>query len=54
MAADSMSSTISAIRSDTESVAGEIDQLEAGFRSVDSELSRLETITGEFVTRIAA
>jgi methyl-accepting chemotaxis protein len=54
MAADSMSNTISAIRSDTESVAGEIDQLEAGFRSVDSELSRLETITGDFVNRIAA
>ena len=54
LAADSMSSTISAIRSDTESVAGEIDHLEAGFRRVDSELSRLETITGEFVNRIAA
>jgi methyl-accepting chemotaxis protein len=54
MAADSMSSTISAIRTDTENVAGEIDQLDAGFRSVDSELSRLETITGDFVNRIAA
>ncbi len=54
LAADSMSSTISAIRSDTENVAGEIDQLEAGFRGVDDELSRLETITGEFVSRIAA
>ena len=49
-----IASTISRIRSDTESVAGEIDQLEAGFRNVDSELSRLETITGEFVSRIAA
>jgi methyl-accepting chemotaxis protein len=54
MAADSMSNTISAIRSDTESVAGEIDELEAGFRNVDSELSRLETIAGDFVNRIAA
>jgi methyl-accepting chemotaxis protein len=54
LAADSMSTTISAIRSDTENVAGEIDHLEAGFRRVDSELSRLETITGEFVNRIAA
>lgn len=54
LAADSMSSTISAIRLDTENVAGEIDQLETGFRNVDGELSRLETITGDFVNRIAA
>jgi methyl-accepting chemotaxis protein len=54
LAADSMSTTISAIRADTENVAGEIDLLEAGFRRVDGELSRLETITGDFVSRIAA
>jgi methyl-accepting chemotaxis protein len=54
LAADSMSSTISAIRSDTENVAGEIDQLEAGFRDVDSELTKLETVTGDFVNRLAA
>ena len=54
LAADSMSTTISAIRSDTENVAGEIDHLEAGFRRVDGELSKLETITGDFVKRIAA
>jgi len=54
LAADSMSTTISAIRSDTENVAGEIDYLEAGFRRVDGELSKLETITGDFVSRIAA
>ena len=54
LAADSMSTTISAIRSDTENVAGEIDLLEAGFRRVDGELSKLETITGDFVNRIAA
>jgi methyl-accepting chemotaxis protein len=54
LAADSMSTTISAIRSDTENVAGEIDFLEAGFRRVDGELSKLETITGDFVNRIAA
>jgi methyl-accepting chemotaxis protein len=54
LAADSMSSTISAIRSDTETVAGEIDELEAGFRGVDDELSRLETLTGDFVSRLAA
>jgi len=54
LAADSMSTTISAIRADTENVAGEIDHLEAGFRRVDGELSRLETITGDFVSSIAA
>ena len=54
LAADSMSTTISAIRSDTENVAGEIDVLEAGFRRVDGELSKLETITGDFVSKIAA
>jgi len=54
LAADSMSTTISAIRLDTENVAGEIDHLEAGFRRVDGELSKLETITGEFVSKIAA
>ncbi|KKC25346.1 methyl-accepting chemotaxis protein [Sphingomonas sp. SRS2] len=54
LAADSMSTTISAIRADTENVAGEIDHLEAGFRRVDGELSNLETITGDFVSKIAA
>jgi len=54
LAADTMSTTISAIRVDTENVAGEIDHLEASFRRVDGELSKLETITGEFVNRIAA
>ena len=54
LAADSMSTTISAIRVDTENVAGEIDNLEAGFRRVDGELSKLETIAGDFVSKIAA
>ena len=54
LAADSMSTTISTIRSDTENVAGEIDHLEAGFRRVDGELSKLETIAGDFVSKIAA
>ena len=54
MAADSMSTTISAIRTDTENVAGEIDVLEAGIRRVDGELSKLETITDDFVNSIAA
>jgi methyl-accepting chemotaxis protein len=54
LAADSMSSTIAAIRVDTENVAGEIDRLEIGFKSVDSQLSQLETTTSEFVSRFAA
>ncbi|HET8613119.1 MAG TPA: methyl-accepting chemotaxis protein [Sphingomonas sp.] len=54
LAADSMSGTIAAIRVDTEAVASDIDRLEAGFRSVDAELARLENTTGEFVARIAA
>ena len=54
LAADSMSSTIAAIRADTENVAGEIDRLQIGFKSVDSQLSRLETTTGDFLSRIAA
>ena len=54
LAADSMSTTISAIRVDTENVAGEIDSLEAGFCRVDSELSNLEAIAGDFVSKIAA
>ena len=51
--ADAMASTISSIRSATETVAGEIDVLESGFRRVDGELSKLETITRDFVSGIA-
>ncbi|AGH48591.1 methyl-accepting chemotaxis sensory transducer [Sphingomonas sp. MM-1] len=54
LAADSMSGTIAAIRSDTVSVAGEIDRLETGFQTVDARLSDLEAATSEFVSRIAA
>ena len=54
LAADSMSGTIASIRIDTEAVASDIDRLESGFRSVDGQLARLETTTGDFVARIAA
>jgi methyl-accepting chemotaxis protein len=54
LAADSMSGTIAAIRVDTEAVASEIDRIESGFRSVDDQLARLESTTGEFVSRVAA
>ena len=54
LAADSMSGTIAAIRVDTETVASDIDRIESGFRSVDDQLARLESTTGEFVSRVAA
>ena len=53
MAADSMSSTITQIRADTENVAAEIDQLDAGFRTVDDQLGKLETTAHNFAARIA-
>jgi methyl-accepting chemotaxis protein len=54
LAADSMSGTIAAIRVDTETVASDIDRIESGFRSVDDQLARLESTTGDFVSRVAA
>jgi methyl-accepting chemotaxis protein len=54
LAADSMSGTIAAIRVETETVASDIDRIESGFRSVDDQLARLESTTGEFVSRVAA
>lgn len=54
LAADSMSSTIASIRADTENIAGEIDELETGFKSVDTRLSQLESATADFTSRFAA
>ena len=54
LTADSMSSTVAAIHADTENVAGEIERLETGFKSVDAQLSRLEMTTSSFVAQIAA
>ena len=54
LAADSMSATIATIRAETETVADEIDQLESGFRSMGSHLTRLSATTGDFVSRLAA
>jgi len=48
LAADSMSMTIAAIRSDTEQVAHQIDHLADGFRQVDDELGKLEKTAHEF------
>ncbi len=54
LAADSMSSTIAAIRSDTESVAKDIDQVEQGFGRFAEQIGEFASKTKEFVTRVAA
>jgi methyl-accepting chemotaxis protein len=54
LAADSMSSTIAAIRAETEAIAVEIDELESGFKTVGEQLSTLENAAGAFVARVAA
>lgn len=53
LAADSMSSNISAIRQDTEIVASEIDELECGFTEVRNRLGELRTKSIDFVQSIA-
>ena len=53
LAADTMSSTIAAIRLDTETVATEIDELETGFDSVNAKLARLQDATGDYVRMVA-
>ncbi|MEO5972446.1 MAG: chemotaxis protein, partial [Sphingomicrobium sp.] len=54
LAADSMSSTIAAIRSDTESVAHDIDQVEQGFGRFSGQISDFKLATDEFVSKFAA
>jgi methyl-accepting chemotaxis protein len=54
LAADSMSSTIASIRSDTENVAEEIDQVEQGFARFSQEIGSFQAVTTEFVSKIAA
>ncbi|MET0361988.1 MAG: methyl-accepting chemotaxis protein [Sphingobium sp.] len=48
LAADSMSSNISAIRQDTEIVASEIDTLESGFADVAGTLDKLREASDQF------
>jgi methyl-accepting chemotaxis protein len=52
LAADLMSNTISAIRSDTENVVSEITALEQGFAQVDVKLSSLQQNAGKFVASL--
>jgi methyl-accepting chemotaxis protein len=53
LTADSMSAAIASIRTDTEAVAGDVDLLETGFRSVDGQLAALGERTESFVARIS-
>ena len=53
LAADTMSSTIAAIRADTETVATEIDELETGFESVNRKLAMLQDAAGDYVRLVA-
>ena len=53
LAADSMSTTIASIRADTETVASEIDELESGFRKVDTQLGQLKSAAQDYVKRVA-
>ncbi|HZV19742.1 MAG TPA: methyl-accepting chemotaxis protein [Sphingobium sp.] len=53
LAADSMSSNISAIRQDTEIVASEIDELESGFNEVRNHLGVLRDRSTNFVRSVA-
>jgi methyl-accepting chemotaxis protein len=54
LAADSMSSTIAAIRTDTEKVARDIDGVEQGFGRFSHQIAEFKITTGEFVSKFAA
>ena len=54
LAADSMSSTIAAIRADTENVAKDIDQVEQGFGRFSEQITSFKSTTKAFVDGIAA
>ncbi len=52
LAADLMSCTISAIRSDTENVVSEITSLEQGFNHVNEKMASLQSNAGKFVSNL--
>ena len=54
LAADSMSSTIAAIRSDTEYVAKDIDEVEHGFGRFSEQIANFKKTARAFVSGIAA
>jgi methyl-accepting chemotaxis protein len=53
LAADLMSNTISAIRSDTENVVSEIAALEMGFAQVNDKISSLQMNASRFVGNLS-
>jgi methyl-accepting chemotaxis protein len=53
LAADTMSTTIAAIRADTVTVATEIDALEIGFDTVNAKLASLQNAAGDYVKMVA-
>ncbi len=53
LAADTMSTTIAAIRHETENVATDIDDLETGFDAVNSKLATLDSAAGDYVKLVA-
>jgi methyl-accepting chemotaxis protein len=53
LAADTMSTTIAAIRADTVTVATEIDALEVGFDTVNAKLASLNDAAGDYVKMVA-
>ncbi|HVF37700.1 MAG TPA: chemotaxis protein, partial [Sphingomicrobium sp.] len=54
LAADSMSSTIAAIRSDTEQVANGIDGVEKDFNEFAGQIDSFSTASEEFAAQFAA
>ena len=54
LAADSMSSTIAAIRSDTEEVANGIDAVEKDFSDFTGKIDGFSTASAEFAAQFAA
>ena len=53
LAADSMSSTIAAIRSDTENVAKDIDSVEQGFGEFGKQMADFRAAAKDFASRVA-
>ena len=53
LAADSMSSTIAAIRSDTENVAKDIDSVEQDFGDFGQHMADFRAVAKDFVSRVA-
>jgi methyl-accepting chemotaxis protein len=49
-----MSTTIAAIRTDTENGAKDLDQVEQGFGRFAEQIGEFASKTKEFVTRVAA